>query len=62
MTSSLSTPDLLALLYMLLLFLAVLASNTVFAAFVASIPEARKTVLGKNNDFICIISTLFLFS
>ena len=52
MTPPLSTPDLLALFYMLLLFLAVLASNTAFVAFIGSKPEGRKTVLGENNELI----------
>ena len=50
--------DIFALLYLLLLFLAVLLSNSVFANFIAAKPEGRKTVLGKillRNPFKTLI-------
>ena len=43
---TMTASDMLALLYLVLLLLAVLLSNSLFAAFIAAKPEGRKTVLG----------------
>ena len=39
--------EVFSLLYLLLLFLIVLLTNSLFVAFIAAKPEGRKTVLGR---------------